>query len=262
MNIVDDLMIKGRDAGQFVNDYILHLRNLMITASVADAEKILNVSSESVLALRAQNERISKEEVSGLIRVFSELASDMKYAANKRVLLEVCLIKLCTPVTEADYTAVAAKVSSIERELKSGKYTKIQASAPIDPGAKPKPKSTVKKAETEDYKRALETWGEIASSFNTPDDIIVKKAELKQLDGNKIYVVADNDINARILEKKYDEISAAFEEKLGKSFELEVISKAEYGKRYEMLFGTVQEESDDFDDEDWAQLMPGIEIEP
>ena len=105
-------------------------------------------------------------------------------------------------------------------------------------------------------------WGEITSSFNTPDDIIVKKAELKQLDGNKIYIVADNDINARILEKKYDEISSAFEEKLGKAFELEVISKAEYGKRYEMLFGTVQEESDDFDDEDWEQLMPGIEIEP
>lgn len=262
MNIVDDLMIKGRDAGQFVNDYILHLRNLMITASVSDAEKILNVSSESVLELRAQNERMSKEEVSRLIRVFTELASDMKYAANKRVLLEVCLIKLCTPVAEADYTAVAAKVSSIERELKSGKYTKIQAPAPIEPRPKTKPKSTVTKAETEDYKKALDMWGEITSSFNTPDDIIVKKAELKQLDGNKIYIVADNDINARILEKKYDEISSAFEEKLGKAFELEVISKAEYGKRYEMLFGTVQEESDDFDDEDWEQLMPGIEIEP
>ena len=36
-------------------------------------------------------------------------------------------------------------------------------------------------------------------SFSTPDDIIVKKAELKQLDGDKIYIVADNEINSRVL---------------------------------------------------------------
>lgn len=263
INIVDDLMIKGRDAGQFVSDYIVHLRNLMITLSVADAGKILNVSGESAEALKEQAERISKAEVTRLINVFSELSADMKYASNKRVLLEVCLIRLCTPVTEADYSSVAAKVASLERELKSGKYTKTVVSAGGITENKPKTKKTIKKAETEDYKRALEMWDEIVGSFPPPNDIIIKKAELKQLDGDKIYVVADNNIDSRILTSKYDDIKKAFEDRLGVELELEVLSRDEYNRRYETIFGLAEEDSETgFDDEDWAGLLPGIEIEP
>ena len=98
-------------------------------------------------------------------------------------------------------------------------------------------------------------------SFSTPDDIIVKKAELKQLDGDKIYIVADNEINSRVLAGKTEEIKAAFENKLEAEFELEVISKEEYTRRYELIFGTADEE-DSFEEEDWAGLIPGIEIEP
>ena len=54
-----------------------------------------------------------------------------------------------------------------------------------------------------------------------------------------------------------------FLEKLGADFELEVISKEDYNKRYEMIFGTADE--DEYEDADWASItgiMPGIEIEP
>lgn len=61
--------VKGRDPGQYVNDYIGHLRNLMITASVSDSTKILNVSSESA-KLKSRRNQISKEELSLLINTF------------------------------------------------------------------------------------------------------------------------------------------------------------------------------------------------
>ena len=44
--------------------------------------------------------------------------------------------------------------------------------------------------------------------------------------------------------------------------ELEVLSKNEYKKRYEMIFGSPEEQESSFDEEDWAGLIPGIEIEP
>ena len=34
------------------------------------------------------------------IRIFSELSGQLRYATQKRVLLEVALIKLCTPAME------------------------------------------------------------------------------------------------------------------------------------------------------------------
>lgn len=263
MKIVDELMMKGRDAGQFVSDYIVHLRNLMISASVNDPEKILNVSTENAVELKQQSNRISKDEISHLISVFSELASDMKKVSNKRVLLEVCLIKLCTPVTETDYSSVAAKISALERELKSGKYTKavnVSTTTALEkPETKKKP---APKATTEEYKKALGMWKEIAGSFKAPNDIIINKAELKQLDGDKIYVVADNNINSRLLTAIYDQIKQAFEDKLGMEFEIDVISREDYNKRYEALYGSAEEEDTEFDEEDWAGLIPGIEIEP
>lgn len=261
---VDNIMLKGRDSTQFVNDFIMHLRNLLITSSVSDSAKILNMSTESAEELSQQSKRISKEEITYLIDVFTELSSDMKYASNKRVLLEVCLIRLCAPVTENSYDAVAAKVAGLERELKSGKYTKTVAVAKNNAPSSEKPKKKLKKAATEDYKRALEVWSSVINDFETPDDILLKKTEIKQLDSDKIYIVSDNELNCRIIDTKKERIKEAFAKKLEKDFEIEILSKSEYNKRYELLYGEQEEPDNNFEYDDWAELldMPGIEVEP
>ena len=54
-----------------------------------------------------------------------------------------------------------------------------------------------------------------------------------------------------------------FAEKLGIDFEIEVISKKDFDKRYELIYGTTEEE-EEYDDSSWDNListMPGIEIE-
>lgn len=261
---IDDMMIKGRDVSQFVTDYIMHLRNLLITVSVSDSAKILNISSESAEELSRLAQRISKEEITYLIDVFTELSSDMRYVTNKRVLLEVCLIKLCAPVTENSYDAVAAKVAGLERELKSGKYTKTAVPSGVNTPTAEKPKKKLKKAVTEDYKKALEVWSAVISDFETPDDIFLKKTEIKQLDGDKIYIVCDNELNCRILDAKTEKIKESFAKRLDRDFEIEVVAKSEYNKRYELLYGEHEEDAGDFKDDDWSGLMdiPGIEVEP
>lgn len=260
MNIVNSIISDGRDAGQFVSDYLVHLRNLMITASVNDAGKILNVSAESAEALREQTKRISKSEISRLISVFSELSSEIKYASNKRVVLEVCLMKLCTPVVEADYTAVAAKLAALERKLRSGAFV---AKAPDSGGEteNPKKKKQARRAISEDYQKALDTWDKITSSLKSPDDIIIKRAKLRQLDGDKLYIVSDNLINSRILSDKMDDIKDAFEKELGAEVEFEIISRNEFKKRYEMLFGGGDDQPEE-EEADWSSIIPGIEVEP
>lgn len=264
IKMVDDMMVKGRDTSQFITDYIVHLRNLLITTSVPDSAKILNISSESAEELKLQSQNISKEEITYLINIFTELSSDIKYASNKRVLLEVCLIKLCAPVTEISYDAVAAKLSGLERELKNGKYTKtVEVSTSVKKEVE-KPKKKLKKADTEDYKKALEVWNDVIKDFDTPDDILLKKTEIKQLDSDKIYIVCDNEINCHILDKKAGTIKQSLAKKLNRDFEIEVISKQEYKSRYELLYGQQETASSDFEDDDWSGLMdmPGIEIEP
>ncbi len=232
MNIVNSIISDGRDAGQFASDYLVHLRNLMITASVNDAGKILNVSAESAEALREQTKRISKSEISRL---------------------------MCTPVVEADYTAIAAKLAALERKLRSGAFV---AKAPDSGGETevPKKKKQARRAISEDYQKALDTWDKITSSLKSPDDIIIKRAKLRQLDGDKLYIVSDNLINSRILSDKMDDIKDAFEKELGAEVEFEIISRNEFKKRYEMLFGGGDDQPEE--EADWSSIIPGIEVEP
>ena len=58
MEIIDDIVIKGRDIQQFVQDMILHLRNLLLAVSVNKESKALDYSQDYIEKLREQGNSI------------------------------------------------------------------------------------------------------------------------------------------------------------------------------------------------------------
>ena len=54
------------------------------------------------------------------IRIFSELGSQIKYASQKRILIEIAIIKLCKPEMEKDYTSLVDRIDSLEKKLEKG----------------------------------------------------------------------------------------------------------------------------------------------
>ena len=263
VSVVDDIMAKGRDIKQFSDDYITHLRNLLIASAVTDAAKILDVSEDTSKRLKEQANSISKAEIRHMITVFSELSNNMKYAANKRVLLELCFIRLCSPVEESNYDAIAAKLASLERQIKSGTFTQnVKAAEPERlQNVQQNPKKIVKKAKSEDFKDALAVWDEVVGTFTGPNNIILKRSDLKQLDSHRIYIVTENDLNCHIVENIIEEISEALKNKTDKDFDLEAIAQREYEKRHMLIFGATEEETV-FDEDLLENLFPGIEVEP
>ena len=51
------------------------------------------------------------------IRVFSDLSSQLRYASQKRVLLEVALIRLTHPAMEPDLDSVLQRIHQLEEQL-------------------------------------------------------------------------------------------------------------------------------------------------
>lgn len=80
MEIIDDIVIKGRDIQQFVQDMILHLRNLLLAVSVNKESKALDYSQDYIEKLRQQGNSIGYDYLLILISNFSELANQMKYS--------------------------------------------------------------------------------------------------------------------------------------------------------------------------------------
>ena len=54
------------------------------------------------------------------IRIFSELSGQIRYASQKRIQIEIALIKLCRPEMEKDYGSVLDRVRVLEEKLEKG----------------------------------------------------------------------------------------------------------------------------------------------
>lgn len=83
-------------------------------------EEILDMSRENLELLKEEAEMIDAEVLMRYIRVLSDLSGQMKYAAQKRVLIEIALIKLCRPVMETSQDALIDRISQLEKRIESG----------------------------------------------------------------------------------------------------------------------------------------------
>ena len=118
--LLDRLILDGRDLTQFVNDFTWYLRNLMLLKASDDMEDILDISTENLAQLREEAAMIRNDTLMRFIRIFSELANSIRYSVNKRVMLEMALIKLCKPEAEKDDLSLIERIRKLERMIEQG----------------------------------------------------------------------------------------------------------------------------------------------
>ena len=118
--LLDRLILDGRDLTQFVNDFTWYLRNLMLLKASDDMEDILDISTENLAQLRKEAAMIRNDTLMRFIRIFSELANSIRYSVNKRVMLEMALIKLCKPEAEKDELSLIERIRKLERMIEQG----------------------------------------------------------------------------------------------------------------------------------------------
>ena len=123
---LEDLIIGGRELGQFVGDFTWYMRNLLLVKTSENPEEAIDVSSENLKLLREESEMVDVETLMRYIRIFSDLSSQIRYSTQKRVLVEIALIKLCRPQMEQDQLSVLERVRRLEKQLASGVVVRQQ----------------------------------------------------------------------------------------------------------------------------------------
>lgn len=117
---LEELVIQGRELGQFVTDFIWYLRNLLLLKTADGAENMLDMSEDNVRLLREESDQIQSETLMRYIRVFSELSSQLRYAGQKRVLIEMALIRLTKPQMECNLDSVMQRIQELEARMEEG----------------------------------------------------------------------------------------------------------------------------------------------
>ena len=82
--------------------------------------EMLDVSAENLIRMQEEAAMTDPETLMRYIRVFSELSGQLRYATQKRVLVEIALIKLCRPSMEKNYDSLLQRISQIEQKLEQG----------------------------------------------------------------------------------------------------------------------------------------------
>ena len=97
LKTVNELVMEGKEPAQLTTDFTWYLRNLLLVKSSDNMEDVLDVSTENLAQLKEEAQMIENDALMRYIRIFSDLSNQLKYATQKRVLLEVALIRVCVP---------------------------------------------------------------------------------------------------------------------------------------------------------------------
>ena len=118
MKLLEEMISYGRDLSQFVVDFTWYLRNMLLLKTSDDADEIIDMSSERLEALKEEAGMLDVDTIMRYIRILSELTNQIKYSSQKRVLIEIGIIKLMQPAMEVDYESLKNRVYNIEKNWK------------------------------------------------------------------------------------------------------------------------------------------------
>ena len=120
MKSLDELVMQGRELSQLAADFTWYLRNLLLAKSSDNMEDVLDVSTENLAQLKEEAQMIENDTLIRYIRIFSELSNQLKYATQKRVMMEVAFIKLCRPEMEVEQDTLLERIRALEEQIQKG----------------------------------------------------------------------------------------------------------------------------------------------
>lgn len=239
---VDELVMQGRELSQLAADFTWYLRNLLLVKSSDNMEDVLDVSSENLALLKEEAQMIDSDTLIRYIRIFSDLTNQLKYATQKRVLLEVTLIKLCRPAMDQNKDALLDRIRAIEKQLEEGAWEapvreRIVYASDAKEAGEPKPKPELPQALNEDVKAVAKDFRMIINEASPMLRTYLKKARLSAGEGNRLLIVLPDELSASAVAtpEHKEEIQSLIEQKIGKKVEIDV-RQMEAGRRFENNF--------------------------
>ncbi len=197
VELLEEIVMQGRELTQFVTDFTWYLRNLMLVQASDNLEDVIDMSSDNLKRLKEESAMADMDGIIRVIRIVSDLSGQIRQSAQKRILVEIALIKLCRPQMEVDQGAVLDRIRQVEDKLEKGVIvspasgvpgqTSDGAGAGAGGGNSQKPK--LPKAIPEDVKQIVSKWPAVVGSAENPMRVYLKSARLSLGGDNRLMVV-------------------------------------------------------------------------
>lgn len=111
---LDKLYQNSCDMEQLCSDLLYFFRDMMILKTAENASDILICTPEDYQQLSDLAKNLPVARVLHLLHVLEQCSMQIKRDTNKRIVLELALLRLCSPALDEDITALTARVAQLE----------------------------------------------------------------------------------------------------------------------------------------------------
>lgn len=196
ITLLEEIVIQGRELSQFVIDFTWYLRNLLLVQASDNMEDILDVSTENLQRLKEEVKLTNQVSLMRYIRIFSELSGQIKYAAQKRIFIEMALIKLCKPSMEVDTESLLERIRDVENRLEKGIVTNVSentgGATPVQAVQTEQVRKQLPKAIPEDVKQVVNKWQSVIQETPQPMKQYLRSARLSLGGDNLLMIVLED----------------------------------------------------------------------
>ena len=275
IGILEEMVIQGRELSQFVSDFTWYLRNLLLVKEADGIEDVIDVSTENLARLKEEAQMADNDVIMRYIRVLSELSGQIRYATQKRILIEMNLIKLCRPAMETDMSSLVDRIRQLEQKIEKGTgmsisqemLAQMQAGGSMSAGAPTlaaESKAPLPKAIPEDIRKVVSKWSVAIAEAPNPMKTYLKPAYPSLDSDNKLLIIVEDGLPSDYFKQteRKEELRKLLSAYAGKDIEI-VIQSSNSGQNPRDLFPdltsvvdeTIQMEIDELEEEDGIESI-------
>ena len=178
LETVNELHANSCDMERLCSDLVGHFRNLMIVKTVKSASDVLVCTAEELEQYKTQSGKITLENILYCISLLQESMANIKRGVNRRIEIEMAMIKLCSPSLSSDNEALLRRISDLEMKIRTGAIA-VKADAASEPIKESKPQAPKEEANPVDTSYpAEEAQPEAQQEENSDGELPIDWAEV------------------------------------------------------------------------------------
>ena len=162
MEIIGDIVSKGKDVHQFIKDLIIHFRNLMIAKTSDNVGGAIELPDEIIEDLKRQSKNTTLENIIRILNTLTQAEKETRWSTFPRIIMEMTLVKLTQPQLDDSLDGILDRIRILEEKLEKGEI-KYQEKKVI-----------------EDKGRELRTQRQTEPNIQAQEETITEKTEKKE----------------------------------------------------------------------------------
>ena len=228
LKLLDDIVARGRELTQFTVDFTWYLRNLLLAKASEELMDTMEIPTDYRQEFLNEVHANEADQLVRFIRIFSDLTNKIRYASQKRVLVEVALIKLCRPQMESGQDALSQRVAKLEDALEHG-VVSVNATMPVVSATPVEPVEELPvnypKALPEDITEVARNWQQISSRLPGSLKVSLSSARPSVGNGNELLLVFTEAFDKEFVEQgdHLEEIKKVIMSQLQKEVEVKAV---------------------------------------